>query len=157
MKRIFFILFALLLLAAGCKDDDSEDVDDSLWLQMEPSERILGKWQEIARWNDAYPGPPGLTLTPSDSAIEFLPDGTYRGPYGLHYYNRRDKEPALYRIASDSLYLYREPDPDDHFYIYRYTFTDKNHLTADYLHGGVEKSMDVPKFHIYERLKTNEP
>ena len=136
-------------LECGAKSEN----DDPLGPRMEPAERILGKWQEVARGNDVYPGfPPGPVLTPSDSVVEFLPDGTYRGPYGLHHYNRRDKEPALYRMASDSLYLYREADTDDSFYIYRYLFTGNDQLAAVYLHGGIEKSMNVPKFHIYERF-----
>jgi hypothetical protein len=141
-----FIAFALLI-AAGCKDSDSEK-EDSLVAIQDPSQHILGKWREIACGNSYYP-----ELTPTYHVfhtVEFLPDGIYYGPYGFHR-GQDDGKSSHYRIESDSLYLVRESDSN--VYIYRYLFTGKNQLLADYIYGGIEKTMTTPSFHIFERIK----
>jgi hypothetical protein len=143
MKRLLFILCALLLLV-GCGDNNEGDV--STITISDPSQHIQGKWQEIARGNDMYP-----ELTPSEMSIEFLSDGTYHGPYGFQD-DRNDDEPSYYRIASDSLYLYRELDYPD-LYIYRYLFTGNDQLLVNYIHGAINKPSDIPLFHIFKRIK----
>jgi hypothetical protein len=136
MKQILFILFALLL-AGGCKDSDDSS-------SLEPSQRILGKWKEIARGNDRYP-----ELTPNGTIIEFLPDGTYHGPFGFHS-GMVDDDPIYYRMESDSLYLEKE---EQSMHIYRYTFTGSNQFFAEHIHGMVPYSMDTPSFHTFKRIK----
>jgi hypothetical protein len=134
-----FLLFAFALaLMSGCKDD-SEDM-------RAPAELILGQWQEIARGNSMNP-----ELTPNGLTIEFLPDGTYYGPYGFH---RGASMTAHYRLEGDSLYLY-DPDVEmsPYAYIYRYTFPGKKQLRADHIYGDITFSGGTPTFHIYERIK----
>ncbi|MDR1500805.1 MAG: hypothetical protein LBI58_07490 [Tannerellaceae bacterium] len=136
MKNNRFLFFVLMLLvaAAGCSDDDHRP----------PQERILGKWQEVACWNDYFP-----ELTPRFYTIEFLPDGTYHGPYGL-YSSSDDGGQTQYRIASDSLCFKREGYSD---YIYRYTFKDKSHMLVEAIYGMIPYTMDVRTSHIFERVK----
>ncbi|MDR1344352.1 MAG: hypothetical protein LBJ39_03265, partial [Tannerellaceae bacterium] len=131
-----FFLILLLSVAAGCSKDDDDN--------RPPSERILGKWQEVACWNEYYP-----ELTPRFYTIEFLPDGTYYGPYGL-YGGPDDGGQTQYRIASDSLCFKREGYSD---YIYRYTFKDKSHMLVEGIYGMIPYTMNTPTFHIFERIK----
>ncbi|MDR2118164.1 MAG: hypothetical protein LBP25_01315 [Tannerellaceae bacterium] len=141
MKRLLFILCALLLLV-GC--GDNSEADGGTVTIAEPSQRILGKWKEIARWNDYNP-----KLTPNETVIEFLPDRTYYGPFGF-YLGRTDGEPSYYRIESDSLYLERKEQPGQ---IYRCIFTDNNQFFVEHVHGYATYSMLTPKFHIFKRIK----
>jgi hypothetical protein len=131
MKRVFFILIALLLLPAGCKDGD-EDMQKYL-------QPFLGKWKEIGCGNDRYP-----ELTPDGHVIEFLPDGTFIRGTGT--------DP--YWADAELLYTYSGKSPDG--YTWRYTFTGTDTLRLDYVDGLISESMGTPHFYIYERLKTNE-
>jgi hypothetical protein len=132
MKRVFFILFALLLLAAGCKDDN-----DDMQKYLQP---FLGQWREIGRGNDTYP-----ELTLNGHVIEFLPDGTFIRGTGT----------GTCRADAEFLYFDSGTAPDG--YTWRYTFTDADTLRLDYVDGLISKSMGTPHFYIYERLTTNEP
>jgi hypothetical protein len=139
-KTIYVLLAFALLLLGGCRDSDDSS-------SLEPSQRILGKWKEIARWNDYNP-----KLTPSGTVSEFLPDGTYYGPLGF-FLGRTDGEPTYYRIESDSLYLEKDEQYEYGYQIYRYTFTDNNQLFLDHIHGMIPYSTGTPTFHIFKRIK----
>jgi hypothetical protein len=141
-KLLIFILLPLLLAAAGCGKDD--DKDDALTHIDDPSEFILGKWQEIACGNAYFP-----ELPPRFYTVEFLPDGTYYGPYGFDS-SKSDGLPAQFHIASDSLFLQKEEHSD---YIYQYIFIGKNQLLANLRYGVILHSMNTPLFHIFERIK----
>ena len=145
-KVIYLITLFLLLLAAGCKDDN--EAEDGLGPQIDPSERILGKWQEISYGNSYYPEIPSEYGRPYYT-IEFLPDGTYYGPYGL-YHSIIDGEATHYRLESDSLTLYREGLSP---YIYRYIFTGNDRFLASAVYGFTGYTMLSPTFHIFERIK----
>jgi hypothetical protein len=137
-KLLFLIL--LLLVTAGCSKDDDDN--------RSPSERILGKWQEIACGNEYYPE---LSSTYHVfQTIEFLPDGTYNGSLVLSL-SWDDGVPSQYRIASDSLHLKREGYHDD--YIYRYIFTGKDRLFVEHIYGQVHMLFTTPSFHIFKRIK----
>jgi hypothetical protein len=143
-KTIYLLLACALLLLVGC--GDNSEADGGTVTISDPSQHIQGKWQDIARGNDMYP-----ELTPSEMSIEFLSDGTYHGPYGFQD-DRNDGEPSYYRIASDSLYMYREQGSSD-LYIYRYLFIGNNQLLVNYIQGVILKTMHIPKFHIFKRIK----
>jgi hypothetical protein len=141
MKTFYLILALALFLPEECGYyHDGGDTGAS-----DPSQLILGQWQEIARGNDTFP-----ELTPVSLTIEFLTDGMYRGPLGFHH-GRDDGEASYYRIESDSLHLYRNGNSNT--YIYRYLFTGKNQLRMEYVRGPITYSLATPTFHIYERLK----
>jgi hypothetical protein len=97
---------------------------------------LLGEWQETARGNDPYPE----LLPDYGHVIEFTPDGlSYR------FFADKEESPKRYRADTENIY-YIFPHED----IYRYTFTGPDRLRLDYVDG------TVSKFHIYERLKSDE-
>ena len=132
MKRFFFTLFALLLLVAGCKDNN-EDMQKYL-------QPFLGQWKEIARGNEWFP-----ELTPDGHVIEFLPDGTFI----------RGTSTGPYRADAELLYFYSGKAPDGHSW--RYAFTGTDTLRLDLISGATSLSTATPHFYIYERFTTNEP
>ena len=140
-KTIYLISAFLLLLVAGCKDNN-EDMQKYL-------QPFLGQWKEIARGNEWFP-----ELTPDGHVIEFLPDGTMPG--GTYHSRFPSVNPTdNYRANAEFLYLNSGKAPDG--YTYRYAFTGADTLRLDYVAGVIPLSMDVPYFNIYERLRTNEP
>jgi hypothetical protein len=135
MKPIHLFLAFALLTAAGCKDS------------LDPSQQILGKWQEIARGNEMFP-----ELEPDGHIIEFLPDGTMPGGT-YHSIVMRDSQTESYRLDADFLYLGSGKYPDG--YIYKYSFTGTDKLRLEIVDGAVYYiySTRTPKFNIYQRLK----
>jgi hypothetical protein len=104
---------------------------------------FYGKWKEIACGNDINP-----ELPPDRHVIEFLPDGTYYGPFW------KDST-ANYRGGAKVLYL-KSGEVER---TYRYSFIHTDTLRLDF--RSVNQNMldilkiDEPTFHIYERLTTN--
>jgi hypothetical protein len=143
MKQILFILFTLLLLG-GCKESDNNSR-----MEVNP-EPFLRQWQEIARGNETYP-----ELTPDGHVIEFLEDGTMPQKT-YHSTTRRTGREEIDHYRLDTEFLYLNSDNTDNKYIYRYSFTGTNTLRLDLIYGSTLKSMGIPTFNIYERIKTNE-
>jgi hypothetical protein len=142
MKPIHLFLAFALLIAAGCKDD-SDTEGDSL-VRIDPSQHILGRWQEIARGNDMFP-----ELEPDGHIIEFLPDGTYNT-----IWNSGTVTTRRYRIDAEFVYLNSGTGPDGH--TDRYTFSGTDTLRLDYVAGAITTASDTPHFNIYIRLTTQE-
>jgi hypothetical protein len=142
MKPIHLFLAFALLIAGGCKDD-SDTEEDSL-VMIDPSQHILGQWQEIARGNDMFP-----ELEPDGHIIEFLSDGTYNA-----IWNSGTVTTRRYRIDSGFVYLDNGGIPDGH--TWQYIFTGIDTLLLDYVTGIKEETMQSPSFHIYKRLTTQE-
>jgi hypothetical protein len=143
-KTIYVLLAFALLLAGGCKESD-----DNSRMEVSP-EPFLGQWQEIARGNETYP-----ELTPDGHVIEFLEDGTMpKKTYHSAAWIEGREETDHYRLDTEFLYL--NSDNTDNKYIYRYSFTGTNTLRLDLIYGNTLKSMGIPTFNIYERIKTNE-
>ncbi|MDR2810848.1 MAG: hypothetical protein LBB84_09905 [Tannerellaceae bacterium] len=143
---IYFILLFALLSLGGCADKNSEE-EENIEGILEPSQRILGQWQEIACGNEYNP-----ELPPTSQTIEFFSGGTYYGAYGFH--NGWNVGKADYQIASDSLILSRE---GSRIHIYRYIFIGKKQLLVDHIYGDVPYVMTIPKYHIFERINTQKP
>jgi hypothetical protein len=130
--KVFLIPVLALLIPAECgynNDGIGGDIAD-------PPQHILGKWQEIARGNDAFPE------LPSDGrVIEFLPDGTCHTGWT-----------ATYRLDAEFLYRYA----GEFTFIDRYSFSGTDTLRLDYVYGVTTASPGTPTFYIFKRLKTNE-
>jgi hypothetical protein len=107
---------------------------------------FLGKWKEIAHGNSIK-----LELPPDDGhVIEFLPDGTYYGPFW------KDDSTANYRTGAKVLYL-KSGEVER---TYRYSFIHTDTLRLDFRSANQNMpdilKIDEPTFYIYERITTNE-
>jgi hypothetical protein len=133
-KISYLISVFLLLLAAGCKDDS-----DDMQKYLQP---FLGQWQEIACGNDDNP-----ELTSDGHVIEFLSNGTFIRGTGT----------GTCRADAEFLYYDSGTPPDG--YTWRYTFTGTNSFLLDMVDGLVnyDYPSSTPTFHLYKRIKTNEP
>jgi hypothetical protein len=141
MKKLISILFVLLsffalLIPTGCGDNNDEDLS-----LLEPAQRILGKWQEIARGNDMFP-----ELEPDGHVIEFLADGTYHA-----FLISGDVSTRSYRIDAEFVYYDGGTPPGGH--TYRYSFTGTDTLRLDYVSGNKTDSTGTPRFNIFKRIK----
>ncbi|MDR2388402.1 MAG: hypothetical protein LBD89_01270 [Tannerellaceae bacterium] len=168
MKAFYLIPVLALLFLAGCTDNNNEEdieiIEEEIEIISDPSQHILGQWQEIARGNEMYPEvEPNWDeifpeLVPDGHILEFLADGTMLG----RTYHRTVWIGILpetihsdsYRLDTDFLYINDGKFPDG--YTYQYSFTGANTLRLDYVNGAIIKIMGTPKFHIYERLTTQE-
>jgi hypothetical protein len=137
-RKAFYLipLFFALLIPTGCGDNNDEDLS-----LLEPAQRILGKWQEIARGNDTFP-----ELEPDGRIIEFLPDGTYHC-----FLSNGEVATRSYQIDDEFVYYDGGKGPGGH--TYRYSFTGTNTLRLDYITGVIEASMQTPTFRIFKRIK----
>ncbi|MDR1203321.1 MAG: hypothetical protein LBL58_17060 [Tannerellaceae bacterium] len=107
---------------------------------------FLGKWKEIACGNDINP-----ELTPDRHMIEFLPDGTYYGPFW------KEDSTANYLGGAKVLFL-KNGEVEQ---TYKYSFIHTDTLRLDFRSTN-QNTFDIfmlyePTFHIYKRLTTNEP
>jgi hypothetical protein len=102
---------------------------------------FLGKWKEIACGNSINP-----ELPPDRHVIEFLPDGTYYGPFG------KDST-ANYRGGAKVLYL-KNGEVER---TYRYSFIHTDTLRLDFKSVNQETPdilyVDKPTFHIFIRFQ----
>jgi hypothetical protein len=106
---------------------------------------FFGEWKEIACGNSI-----NTELPPDGHVIEFLPDGTYYGPFG------KDST-ANYRGGARVLYL--KNGEVERTYSYSFIHTDTLRLDFRSVNQDVPAIFYLyePSFYIYERLTTNEP
>jgi hypothetical protein len=133
MKRICLFLFLALAAAGGC-EGGKETTD--------PSQLIVGKWQEIARGNHMYP-----TLPPNGHIIEFLADGTHL----CFSDNGSVLQARRYRVGDGYVYYDSGKAPDGH--TYRHTFAGAYTLRLDHVDGAIQMSGFTPTFNIYRRIR----